>query len=343
MTSGLFRKSESLLFLRNRLAAYRRPVSTGAAPTLEGPVGVLRFAHIDVRTPDLELSTSYYTEVMGLRVVGGDDSDDGAVYLKCWDEEDHHSLRLRYDARTGLDLFSFRVEREDDLDDLENRLTAYGCHVQRISKGEAVGQGESIRFVIPSGQTMELVWDLEKTGNILGKRAPSPVPPPDLPGIAPPRMDHLLITAEEVGESWAFFRDVMGFRLTEQFLDANGHQMGVWMERSHSPHDLAIVNGPNGALHHWAYWLDDWDHVRKAADILAYNAIQIDQGPTRHGITRGNTIYFFDPLGIRNEVFTGGYRPDPDFPMITWTEEQFGRGLFYYENVVSQRFLRLHT
>ena len=303
-------------------------------------MGVLRLAHVDVRTPDLELSTAYYTEVMGLSVT---ERDDETVYLKCWDEEDHHSVRLRYDSRTGMDLFSFRVEQEHDLHDLEKSLETYGCQVQRISKGEAVGQGESIRFVIPSGQTMELVYDLEKTGNILGKRNPSPTPPPNLPGIAPPRLDHMLISAEEVGETHAFFKDVLKFRMTEQVLDANGHQLGVWMERSHSPHDIAIVNGPNGALHHFAFWLDDWDQVRKAADILAFNGVQIDQGPTRHGITRGNTIYFFDPLGTRNEVFTGGYSPDPDFRAITWTEEQFGRGLFYYENVVAQRFLRFHT
>ncbi len=134
-------------------------------------------------------------------------------------------------------------------------------------------------------------------------------------------------------------------RLTEQVLDGNGHQLGgVWLAgRTNSPHDIAIVNGPNGALHHWAYWLDDWDHIRKAADTLAYNGVQIDQGPTRHGVTRGNTIYFFDPLGIRNEVFTGGYWVDPDHEIITWTEQEFGKGLFYYENVISQRFLRMHT
>ena len=63
------------------------------------------------------------------------------VYLKCWDEEDHHSIRLRYDPRTGLDLFSFRVEHEDDLAELENAVTRYGCQVQRISRGEAVGPG----------------------------------------------------------------------------------------------------------------------------------------------------------------------------------------------------------
>jgi catechol 2,3-dioxygenase len=156
-------------------------------------------------------------------------------------------------------------------------------------------------------------------------------------------MDHLLINAEEVGEAAKFYMEVLGFRLTEQLIGGNGHPIGVWLERSHSPHDLAVVNGPNGALHHFAFWLDDWDHVRKAADILAYNAIQIDVGPTRHGVTRGNTIYFFDPMGTRNEVFTGGYRPDPDFPTITWTEDNFGRGLFYYENEVNERFIRVHT
>ena len=163
---------------------------------------------------------------------------------------------------------------------------------------------------------MELVCDVEKTGSLLGKLNPTPVPPPDLPGIAPPRMDHLLVNAEEVGEATRSSQDVLGFRLTEQVLDGNGHQLGVWLERSHSPaRPRRSSTGPNGGLHHFAFWLDDWDHVRKAADILAYNGVQIDVGPTRHGITRGNTIYFFDPLGTRNEVFTGGYRPDPDFPI----------------------------
>ncbi|MQA13338.1 MAG: catechol 2,3-dioxygenase [Pseudonocardiaceae bacterium] len=303
-------------------------------------MGILRLAHVDTRTPDLELSTAYYTEIIGMNVVErtGDE-----VYLKCWDEETHHSLRLRYNARTGMDLFSFLVETEDDLHDLERKVERYGCPVTRVSKGESVGQGESLRFEIPSGQTMELVADLDKPGGLLGKRNPAPVPPPGMTGIAPPRIDHMLINAEEVGEAHAFFTQVLGFRLTEQLLDANGHKLGVWLERSHSPHDIAIVNGPNGALHHFAFWLDDWDHVRKAADILAFNGVQIDQGPTRHGVTRGNTVYFFDPLGVRNEVFTGGYQADPDFPTITWTEDNFGKGLFYYENVISQRFLRMHT
>src|SRR5207237_8928706 len=180
---------------------------------------------------------AYYT---GGPVVQLGEGGEDTVYRTCWDEEDHHSIRLRYDPRTGLDLFSFRVEREDDLAELENAITRYGCQVQRISRGEAVGQGESIRFDIPSGQTMELVYELDKTGGLLGKLNPAPVPPPGLPGIAPPRLDHMLINAEEVGEAAAFFGKVLGFRMTEQVLDANAHQPGVWLERSHSPHAHAL-------------------------------------------------------------------------------------------------------
>ena len=80
---------------------------------------ILRLQHVEIRVPDLELCTAYYTEVLGL-VETARDVKDGTdrVFLKCWDEEDHHSLRLRYHPRTGLDSFTFRVEAEDDLHEL---------------------------------------------------------------------------------------------------------------------------------------------------------------------------------------------------------------------------------
>lgn len=312
------------------------------------PRGILRLGHVDVTVTDLDLATSYYTGVMGMEVSA---RTDDSVYLKCWDEEDHHSLRLRYASRMGMDRMSFKVHHEDDLADLENRVSRFGFPVERLAKGDALGQGESIRFSTPSGHVMELYAEVEKLGT---SRPRHHALREEMAGemdlgqllrdqIAPPRMDHMLITAEEVGESTQFYMDVLGFRITEQLLDGNGHQLGTWMERSHSPHDLAVVHGTNGGLHHFAYWLDDWDHVRDAADILAFNGVQVDVGPTRHGITRGSTIYFFDPLGTRNEVFTGGYRPDPDFPTLTWTEDNIGRAIFYYEGELNDRFMKVHT
>lgn len=303
-------------------------------------MGIVRLGHVDVRVPDLDLASTYYTQVLGLQEVA---READKVYLKCWDEEDHHSVVLRYHPRPGLDHMSFKVETEDDLADLETKLERYGCIVHRMTEGEERAIGQALRFETPTGHMMELVHKVEKVGNGLGKLNPFHPKPDNLVGIAPPRLDHMLINAEEVGDATRFFQTVFDFRLTEQLLGEDGHQMGVWMERSHSPHDLAIVAGPNGALHHFAFWVDDWDEIRRAADVLAFNDIQIDVGPSRHGVTRGETIYFFDPLGIRNEVFTGGYKPDPDMDVITWTEENLGKAIFYWEDTINHRFLTMHT
>ncbi|MYH55385.1 MAG: catechol 2,3-dioxygenase, partial [Acidimicrobiia bacterium] len=117
-------------------------------------MGILRLSHVDITVPDLDLATAYYTDVMGMIEV---ERTTDRVFFKCWDEEDHHSLAVRYHPRVGIDRFSFKVEEDDDLAEMEARVEAFGFHVDRISRGEEIGQGESIRFATPSGHTMELV------------------------------------------------------------------------------------------------------------------------------------------------------------------------------------------
>ena len=89
--------------------------------------------------------------------------------------------------------------------------------------------------------------------------------------------------------------------------------------------------------------LRDWNAVQFAADQFVLEDVPIDLGPTRHGITRGETIYFFDPSGNRNEVFAGGYNFNPDRPCVTWTMDQLARGLSYYEKEARQSFLEVYT
>jgi catechol 2,3-dioxygenase-like lactoylglutathione lyase family enzyme len=107
--------------------------------------------------------------------------------------------------------------------------------------------------------------------------------------------------------------------------------------------DVAIIKGPNGKLHHFAFLLEDWNAILRAGDIFGMDQVSVDIGPTRHGITRGTTIYFFDPSGNRNEVFAGGYLTGPDFPTITWTADQLGKGIFYISGEVNERFTTVVT
>ena len=95
-------------------------------------MGMQRLAHVDVTVTDLDLATAYYTEVIGMLET---ERDENSVYLKCWDEPNHHSLRLIYGPRVGFDLMSFKVDRDDDLEEFERRVLNYGFPVRRVSRG----------------------------------------------------------------------------------------------------------------------------------------------------------------------------------------------------------------
>jgi catechol 2,3-dioxygenase len=94
-----------------------------------------------------------------------------------------------------------------------------------------------------------------------------------------------------------FFAEVLDFFLTEQVTvgPQGAFQLASFMSRSSKPHDIAFVGGERSGLHHLSFFLDSWHDILKAGDIMAKNRTRIDVSPTRHGITRGETIYFLRP------------------------------------------------
>ena len=97
------------------------------------------------------------------------------------------------------------------------------------------------------------------------------------------------------------FTNVLDFSLAE-YVDTPDGKLAIWLTISNKAHDIAFVNHPEpGKFHHAAFFLESWHDVGHAADIMTHYNISRDVGPTRHGITRGQTIYFFDPSGNRNE------------------------------------------
>jgi catechol 2,3-dioxygenase len=107
-------------------------------------------------------------------------------------------------------------------------------------------------------------------------------------------------------------------------------------------HDIAFVeHAEPGKLHHLSFLLESWEEVLRAGDIMSMNNVPIDIGPTRHGITRGCTIYAWDPSGNRFETFMGGYQPYPDYEATTWTFEGLGAGggLDYPQRKLHETFL----
>lgn len=306
-------------------------------------MGVMRLGYVHLRVTDLEEAREHYSNTLGMSVVH---EEPGRLYLKCWDEWDHHSLVLE-EGGVGLVKVGYKCSSPDDLAEYEKRCAAFGATTGRFSRGENYTVGDGVRVTLPSEQTLELYADIEFSGTQTGSINPEAWPR-DVRGVGTHWIDHCLIAAEDPGLIERFFQECMDFKAAERVVETMDHPdlIGTWLTapESHSPHDIAVIKGPNSKIHHFAFHLDDWNSILHAADIFSMDDVPIDIGPTRHGITRGTTVYFFDPSGNRNEVFAGiGHRVHRDFPTINWTADQLGKGIFYHDRELNERFTTVFT
>jgi catechol 2,3-dioxygenase len=302
--------------------------------------GVLRPGCCQVRVLDMDAAIKHYVDLLGLSVVSKE--KDGRVYLKAWDEFDRHSVILRETDHAGVDFFSFKVDSDASLTSFEKRIKDYGLDVEHVAAGEQPGLGRRIAFKLFSGHRIELYAEIERS-----KDAPGTLNPfiyPKVPhGIGAIRMDHILFYGPDIDKNLDFFQKALDFHLTEQIQLPDG-LLAIWLSCSNKAHDIAFVkHAEPGKFHHLAFFLEDWNAIGKAADLMIQTDTPIDIGPTRHGVTRGQTIYFFDPSGNRNEVYAGGYTAYPDDPLRVWDEKDLGRGIFYYERALNERFLTVLT
>ncbi len=303
--------------------------------------GVLRPGHCAIRVMEMGPALTHYISRLGL-IKTGEDAQ-GRVYLKGWDEHDSFSIVLREADEPGMDFLGFKVLSNADLERFEAALGAHGYAVERISAGELKGCGTRLRFQIPSGHQIELYAQKDQVGTSVGNLNPHPWPE-GLQGMKAHRFDHCLLYGPNLAPVTELFVNVLGFNLTERVMTPDQHMMGAFFSCSNKAHDIAFIEHPEpNKFHHASFLLHTWEEVLHAADLMSMHDISIDIGPTRHGITRGRTIYFFDPSGNRNEVFCGDYTWYPDREPITWQTEQLGRAIFYHDRRLNENFLSVVT
>lgn len=304
--------------------------------------GVLRPGHLQLRVLDLEAAITHYTDVVGL--IEMDRDDQGRVYLKGWTEVDKFSVVLVEADEPGADFMGFKVVDEAALVQLERDLVAHGVEIEHLPAGELKDCGRRIRFCSPSGHRFELYADKQYTGKWGIDNVNPEAWPRGLAGMKAMRFDHCLFFGDQLDETLTLFVDVLGFFLTEQVVDGQGSRLAQFLSLSTKAHDIAFIHYPEkGRLHHVSFLLDNWQEVLYAADLLSITDTSIDISPTRHGLTHGQTTYFFDPSGNRNEAFCEGNYVYPDHAPVTWTADQLGKAIFYHDKTLKEAFVSVVT
>jgi catechol 2,3-dioxygenase len=127
-------------------------------------MGVMRLGFVHLRVTDLEEAREHYSNTLGMSVVA---EQPGKVYLKCWDEWDHHSLVLE-EGGVGLVKLGYKCQSAGDLERFEQRSQRFGATTSRVSKGENLTVGDGVRIELPSEQVIELYTEMEFTGTDTG-------------------------------------------------------------------------------------------------------------------------------------------------------------------------------
>jgi len=285
-------------------------------------------AHVELLSTRFEESRNFFVNVMGMTESGrrGD-----SVYLRGWDDYEHHTLKLTASKTPGMGHFAFRAASPEALQRRVKLIEQAG-----FGKGWTdgdLGHGPAYAFTTTDGHDMELYYETE------WYRPPAELKPSlknqamrfPARGANVRRLDHLNLLAADVSALRQFFEEILGMRVTEKIVLDNGEEAGVWVTATNKSYDVAFTAdhyGARGRFHHVTYALDSREEVLRAADIFLENGVHIETGPHKHAIQQTFFLYVYEPSGIRVEVANAGARLilAPDWQTVVWTEAERKKG-----------------
>ena len=257
-----------------------------STPAVPGAAPVTRISHLSLRTPRMEAMVRHYRDIIGLAVV----KDAGStVHLACSDGA--VALELRAANEPSLDHLAFELPAGSDIDDAARRLEKAGFAAAEWTDVSPAAQG-ALHLSDPDGAVVQLM--AQGLGGAVIQTQPHRGP-----GIQPHKLGHVASRVADLAGVIRFYQEGFGFR----FSDAIGDDF-VFMRCNADHHTVNFLRaGAPRQAHHFAFELQDFSHVKLAADELWSYGIPLIWGPGRHGAGHNIFTYHRDPDGNIVELF----------------------------------------
>ncbi len=290
---------------------------------------IAHLAHVELLTPKLDESTRFFTDIMGMSI---SDTKGDSVYLRAYDDYEHHTLKLTAHRHAGIGHYAWRLRSADLLEKKAKLIEKTGLGIG-FTEGD-FGHGKTYQFRMPSGHLTEIYFESEKyqaTSEMASalKNTASKFP---ARGINVRRIDHLNLLAPDVAAFRDFQLKYLGGRLSETIIFNENDVKGAWFSVNSKSYDLAVtgdyVAGMSGRFHHLTYAVNSREEVLIAADVALENGVFIETGPHKHAIQQTFFLYLYEPGGNRIEIANPTARLilDPDYETIVWNEEERKKG-----------------
>ena len=289
---------------------------------------VAHLGHVELLTPEPEKSLWFFTQVLGLTENG---TSGDSVYLRTWDDYEHHSLKLTASDTSGLRRTGLRASSEEALHRRVAQIEAAGLGIGWQS-GDA-GIGPTYLFRDPDGHEFELYWETDwyRAEGELKPALKNQAQANPGRGVPVRRLDHVNFLAAQTKPNGDFVADALGGRVTEQIVLDDGTISAQWLHFAQKSYDLVYTNdwtGSNRRLHHIAFATDTREDILRAADICLDRGVFIETGPHKHAIQQTFFLYVYEPGGNRIELCNPVARLifAPDWAPISWTQAERAKG-----------------
>jgi 2,3-dihydroxybiphenyl 1,2-dioxygenase len=273
--------------------------------------------YVGVAGTDSDEWISYATKFLGMQL---GEKTARAVTFRV--DERLQRFFIEFGTNVPQRVFGWEVANGADLHDLAARLEARGVKVvTQPDLAARRGVRDVIVFNDPDGNRLEAFY------------GPEVATTPFQPGRAISGfrtgglgLGHVVITSEQLDALTTFYREFLGFRLSD-FTNRPFRANFFHLNPRH--HSLAVIEGPKSSLHHVMLELFSIDDVGQAYDLaqLAPDRINVTLG--RHSNDFMMSFYARCPSGFMIEYGWGGRLIDPE----TWKPEElrYGPSLWGHE------------
>lgn len=268
---------------------------------------ITALSYIGIRSDRTADWRSFAGRVLGMQLLdkGGRNSafrmDDQAQRLMITDE-----------PGDTVSYIGWEVANPEDLDHIASRLEQAGHKVSAGSRSLANRRlvTDLVFCTDPAGYRLEFVWKPEQTSEPF-------VPGRPIDGFktGPYGMGHAVLHVPDVRPLLPFYRDVLGFNLSDYGLTPVPLYFFHVNERHHS---FAIIQSKQTGFHHFMVEYDNLDDMGQGYDLALTGLAEIAYTLGRHTNDYMTSFYACTPSGFFVESGWGGRMIDP----ATWTPEE---------------------
>ncbi|MGD9941963.1 MAG: VOC family protein [Burkholderiaceae bacterium] len=225
-------------------------------------------------------------------------------------------LMVEAEQEEGRHCFGWEVDGADALQSLAARLDAAGVPVRTGSGALAEQRGvrELIRFSDPAGHGLEVFHGAQPAA---APFAPSRA----LSGFRTGTLGlgHAVLTVANMAPMLAFYRELLGFRISDFMLEPF-HAYFLHVNPRH--HSLALIETGRNGVHHLMLELLSLDDVGQAYDLAQQQADAVGVTLGRHSNDFMTSFYIRSPSDFMIEYGWGGRAIDP----LRWQPQQLRHG-----------------